>query len=316
MMASRNVEVTVPRAALEAIYDECDRYDHDETGGRLLGTFAVGRRGKLSVEITGIIEPGPAARRTPTSFFQDGEYQERVFRNLEDGYPEIEHLGNWHTHHVNGYPTLSSGDRQTYHRIVNHELHNSDFFYALLVTARNAGGKGGERYQTKHFIFRRGQPGDQEVPASAVKIVDRPIVWPVSPPPSRQETDRAASPAPSSDQRARDNEFFRDFQPSFRPFQAKASGNIYWRGQLALINETSIEVVIAEMDDDERRGRYGALFKGEVSDKSQFAQALPKMRFRSAIDACLTIESALNREIYRACEADLQAVRGRRRGDR
>ena len=42
----------------------------------------------------------------------------------------IEHLGNWHTHHVNGYPNLSGGDVATYRRIVNHELHNLDFFYA------------------------------------------------------------------------------------------------------------------------------------------------------------------------------------------
>lgn len=311
-MATPTIEVTIARAALEAIYDECDRYDHDETGGRLLGTFEAGRRGKLSVEVTGIIEPGPNARRTPTSFFQDGEYQEKVFRDLEDRHPEIEHLGNWHTHHVNGYPTLSGGDRQTYHRIVNHALHNSDFFYALLVTARNTGGKGGERYQTKHFIFRRGRAGDHEVPASAVHIVDRQILWPTSATPPQKRSGTAPSPARPFDQRARDNEFFRDFQPGFRPFRSKTTGNVYWRGQLALIDESSIEIVIAELDEEDQPGRYGALFKGEIAKASRLGQALPNMRFASAIEACLTIESELNREIYRGCYSELQALRVRK----
>ena len=82
----------------------------------------------------GVIEPGPEARRTRTSFFQDGDYQTEVFRRLEEQDPAIEHLGYWHTHHVNGYPRLSGGDVATYRRIVNHELQNLDFFYALLVT--------------------------------------------------------------------------------------------------------------------------------------------------------------------------------------
>jgi hypothetical protein len=310
MGARPQVQLTIPRAALEAVYDECDRYDHDETGGRLLGTFASGRKGQLSVEVTGIIEPGPNARRTPTSFFQDGEYQEKLFRSLEDKYPEIEHLGNWHTHHVNGYPTLSGGDRQTYHRIVNHHLHNSDYFYALLVTARNADGSSRERYHTKHFIFRRGVDGDYEIPSSAVSVVDKPIVWPASDSRSTGVTsERKVPSAGPTEQRARDNAFLQEFQPSFRPFRSKTGDTVYWRGQLGLINEASVEVVIAELEEDEDGERYGAAIKGDQFDSGPLAAGLPKRRFRSAIEACLTLESELNREIYRACEAELRATR-------
>ena len=96
-------------------------------------------------------------RRSPTSFFQDGEYQETIFRKIEAEHTEIEHLGNWHTHHVNGLNTLSSGDIETYKRIVNHEKHNTDFFYALLVVSKNQTFYNRERYLMKHFLFKRGE---------------------------------------------------------------------------------------------------------------------------------------------------------------
>lgn len=142
---AKNVRVLLPRGALEVVFAECDRYDADETGGRVLGTIQD-KGGDVVVKVSGIIEPGPSAQRTATYFKQDGDYQENVFRRIEDSNPEIEHLGNWHTHHVNGLRHLSGGDVDTYRRIVEHPKHNTDFFYALLVTERKARKKGTERY--------------------------------------------------------------------------------------------------------------------------------------------------------------------------
>lgn len=34
-----DIRLEIPRAAVEAIFDECDRYNVDETGGRILGTY-------------------------------------------------------------------------------------------------------------------------------------------------------------------------------------------------------------------------------------------------------------------------------------
>ena len=152
------VEVTIPEAALACVFDECDRFDIDETGGRVIGTYDE-REGKLSIRVRGIIEPGPSARRSQVSFFQDGAYQEKIFRQIEEGRPEIEHLGNWHTHHVNGLPHLSGGDLSTYTRIVNHKNHNTAFFYALLVVAKNNTSNLRQRYTVKHYLFRRGESG-------------------------------------------------------------------------------------------------------------------------------------------------------------
>src|SRR5258707_967574 len=95
---AKNVQITIPKAALEVVFDECDRYNADETGGRVLGTY-VQRAGKLYVNVSGIIEPGPSAQRTAVYFMQDGAYQEQVFRRIEEEHTAIEHLGNWHTHH-------------------------------------------------------------------------------------------------------------------------------------------------------------------------------------------------------------------------
>jgi hypothetical protein len=40
--------------------------------------------------------------------------------------------------------------------VVNHKNHTTDFFYALLVTARNPAARDRNRYAIKHFLFRRG----------------------------------------------------------------------------------------------------------------------------------------------------------------
>ena len=170
--AVRSVRVEIAERALESVFEECDRYDSDETGGRMLGHFAL-EGNTLVVRAHGVIEPGPNAKRTRTSFFQDGDYQTEVFRRIEAQDPTIEHLGNWHTHHVNGHPSLSGGDIATYRRIVNHKLHNLDFFYALLVTARLEGQSGLGRYAVRHYVLFRGDNDVYEVDPKDVRITGR-----------------------------------------------------------------------------------------------------------------------------------------------
>src|SRR6266705_1526506 len=114
---AKDVRVVLPKAALVAISDQCDRFDRDETGGRIVGTVSQ-NRDVILFTVQGVIDAGPRAERSAVSFFQDGKYQEQIFRELESAHPEIEHLGNWHTHHVNGLSTLSSGDITTYGRTV------------------------------------------------------------------------------------------------------------------------------------------------------------------------------------------------------
>ena len=150
------MRLIIESSALEDIFVECSRHDADETGGRLLGVHDANiARAVLQ------IGPGPNARRTPTSFFQDGEWQEKEFRMVERRIRNIQHLGNWHTHHVNGLQTLSAGDVATYERTVNHPSHAINIFVALLVTRRLDFG----RYTWRAFLFRRGVPGFSDMEA-------------------------------------------------------------------------------------------------------------------------------------------------------
>jgi hypothetical protein len=121
-----NISLVIPRSALEAVFDECDRYDANETGGRILGTYEE-HRNDLTIAVNGIIEPGPGARRTATFFKQDGAWQEQVFREVEEREPSIEHLGNWHTHHGNGVRLLWGGDIEPSRCCVAHLKHGSIF---------------------------------------------------------------------------------------------------------------------------------------------------------------------------------------------
>lgn len=164
------MKVLIYSGVLDSIFSECDKFDTDETGGALVGTYkGSAMLGNLSIVVFGVIDAGPKARRTATSFFKDGEYQERVFRQVEALHPDIEHLGNWHTHHVNGLSTLSNGDVATYHKNVNSDKHNTDFWYALLVTNRRSLG----RYSMKHFILFRGDPAEYELRQGEVEVLDR-----------------------------------------------------------------------------------------------------------------------------------------------
>jgi len=53
-----DVRLILPEAALRVIFHECDGFEQDETGGRVIGTFAEDG-GKLVVRVSGVIEPGP-----------------------------------------------------------------------------------------------------------------------------------------------------------------------------------------------------------------------------------------------------------------
>lgn len=285
------VRVSVCAGALQSIFDECDRYDHDETGGRILGKYTSGRLGALNIEVNGVIEPGPNARRTSSSFFQDGEYQSQVFRKLEATHPSIEHLGNWHTHHVNGYPTLSGGDIETYQRTVNHKNHNLDFFYALLVVARRAGAAGLNRYRVRHYVLFRGDDQVYEVPADQVTVTDTPCIWPESAePPMRPTTGNGAT-------RARDQDILNEWYPELKPYLSKGTSTLYWKGALRLIDQSVVEIRVLEIADN-GGAEYRVLVKGSSEYCRTVVPELGETPFLSAAQAVRAAEQMLNHALY------------------
>ena len=297
------VRVEIAGEALESVFEECDRHDHDETGGRVIGHFAMDGN-FLLIQARGVIEPGPNARRSRTSFFQDGAHQTEVFRRIEAEDPSIEHLGNWHTHHVNGYPTLSGGDRATYRRIVNHELHNPDFFYALLVTHRNDGRSGLDRYAVRHYVLFRGDDAVHEIAPADVKVTDDPGIWPKD---HCASTDgRGGHGADGTGPRgkasvavrARDQVVLRVLFPSLVPRLSTSTGTFFWKGQLPLIDGSAVDVKVAEFDED------GSLVYYPVaSPTSEHVAELCGRSFSSAAHAVRALELQMNRDIYQSVMA-------------
>jgi hypothetical protein len=285
--------VEISKAALESIFDDCDNFDADETGGRLLGTYRQDGS-SIAVSVTGVLPAGPNAERTPTFFLQDGDYQEKMFRAIEVAHPDVEHLGNWHTHHVNGLQTLSGGDHQLYGKIVNHANHNTNFFYALLVTRKNS--RGSPRYDVKHFFFRRGDATVYEVPHKKVKVTDVPLLEPASQPAKQSPKEREASKI--NPERVTDQQFFEEFYPDIKAMLSKTTGSPYWKGSFALVDGTLTNVVAMEETPD-----HGFAYSIAVSCQNPAASEVPAMfkdrPFPNARQGVLTLERELNRAIFR-----------------
>ena len=291
----RSVRIEIAGKTLEKVFEECDRHDSDETGGRIVGHFAF-ERNTLVVRARGVIEPGPNARRSRTSFFQDGDYQTEVFRRIEADDPAIEHLGNWHTHHVNGYPNLSGGDIATYRRIVNHELHNLDFFYALLVTTRREGQSGLARYSVRHYVLFRGDNGVYEIEPRDVRVTDESVIWPKVTAQAEDELERDTTDANKAlVVRARDQQVLAVMYPSLKPRLSVRSETFFWMGPLPLIDGTEAELRILEIEDDE-----GLAYYPRVNPNAADVKELCEMPFRSASAAVRAMELRLNQLIYQS----------------
>lgn len=299
------IEITIREDVLSSIFDECDRYDRDETGGRILGEFSNAENGNLKIEVTGVIEPGPGASRSSTSFFQDGHYQAEIFRKIERVNPQIEHLGNWHTHHVNGYPTLSGGDIATYQRIVNHEKHNLSFFYALLVTSRNPRQTGLNRYNVRHYVLFSDNSNVYEVDKSNLSITLEPAVWPPKegrafPNPMQEKLVHKKSDKIAI--RAQDKETIEMLFPLFQPFHSAKADTFFWKGAIKLHNDTTVTIMVPEVDSEQNNG--GAMYQPIVKQvpglPAAFSAGLSELEFRTASEAILDVERKLNAALFAA----------------
>ena len=290
------VEISMPSKALEAVFDECDRHDIDETGGRIIGMYKKTGR-DYQIDVLGVIGPGPNARRTPTSFFQDGEYQERVFRDMERDYPNLEHLGNWHTHHVNGLQTLSGGDRETYRATVNHHNHNTDFFYALLVTRKNHSRH--RRYETKHFLFFRSDDTIHEINESQILIVDRPRFGDGKAAFGGEAHAEGRRPVQQEHhERVRDQAVFSEFYPRLTPGFSEKLGAFFWKGELRLVGNSSVEVLVMENAANDGPA-YAITIKNPREVAARVLAHYRDRTFRSARQAVWSLHQDLNDELFR-----------------
>jgi len=290
------VHVSFPRRALEAMFDECDKYDRDETGGKVIGTYRKNGR-QYDIEVVGFIDAGPNAQRTPTSLFQDGDYQERVFRSLEGKYPDLEHLGSWHSHHGNGLATLSAGDRATYHRIVNHERHNTDFFYAPLVVRKTPGAD--QRYEIKHYIVFRSDDSIHEIPHKQIHIIEKPDASASKAEPVVLSFSPAEIEVKANPERVKDQEVLGEFYPSIKPGFSKHLGVIYWKGDFVLVDGSLAEVLAME-NSDHGKGMYSITITRPKFPLSEVLERYKERSFRSARQAVFQLQRDLDQEIFRS----------------
>ncbi len=288
----RMVQLEIASSALNSVFDECDRHNRDETGGRLVGHYKTDS-GKLLVQVRDVIGPGPNARRTSSSFFQDGDYQTDVFRKLEAQDPTIEHLGNWHTHHVNGYPRLSQGDIATYRRIVNHELHNLDFFYALLVTRKRQGKLGLDRYAVRHYLLFRGVQEIHEVNPSGVRITRETTNWSKYHSGNNRLPSEQGSREKSVPIRAQDKLVLEIMYPSLTPRLSKRTKTLVWKGPLPLVDGTEAFLKVLELEQDDTFAYHPS-----VTPASRLTDELGDKSFNCASDAVRAVELTLNHAIY------------------
>lgn len=113
------------------------------------------------------IEAGPGAVRTAVHHQGDRKFQTARFRELERRFPEIEHLGSWHSHHPNGLQELSRGDVDGYLATVNNSGHNHDYFLATLAVDATGFAR------SRHFIFIRGDAEYYEISRECLELLPR-----------------------------------------------------------------------------------------------------------------------------------------------
>lgn len=106
--------VQIPRTLFDAIFTAAGQAKPREAGGVLMGNH-VGSAG--SRRVTELVDGGPDASATRTSFNPDQQFQQSEVDKLfakHDG--NIEYLGDWHSH-PGGVPYPSATDRGALKRI-------------------------------------------------------------------------------------------------------------------------------------------------------------------------------------------------------
>jgi hypothetical protein len=192
---------------------------------------------------------------------------------------------------------------------VNHENHNTDFFYALLVVAKNRSYFRRERYLIKHFLFKRNESLVYEIPSARIKIVHRAAVFVDNTktikgiPKKEIPTDSLIISHPTIDRiRARDKENISEMYAGLNPFLSKQTNSIYWKGKIRLVDNSLIEIFVLESIVD---GRPSYSITLSASSKLVFPchQLYLKRTFDSAWKAIYLFERDLNNEIFEKAKA-------------
>jgi hypothetical protein len=177
-------------------------------------------------------------------------------------------------------------------------MHNTDFFYALLVVKKNA--RGNPRYDIKHFFFRRNDDTVYEIPHSQVKIVDAPVLSSGDDTAGAPETvDPMRGHGPPNLERAKDQELFTEFYPDLKAQLSKSAGAPYWKGKIELVDGSRVLIVAMENCTDGKPS-YSIAASDENPALANVAVQYKSQHFRSARHAVMQLEKDLNQAIYKS----------------
>lgn len=191
--------------------NESLQYPKVENGGRLIG-YIYKQKNRTIIDVRYTIDAGHNAKRTCTSFFQDGEYQFQQLIKMRAIDPGLSYLGSWHNHLCNGYPKLSSGDITTYRKTVNREDYPEPYFVAILLVP---GDKADITY--KVHLFEEGKEEFYEFSEGEYEVY------------SLKEQ---RSVIHLKKQREKDNLILKELFPKMNPFLRNSS--IVWKGALKI----------------------------------------------------------------------------------
>jgi hypothetical protein len=97
--------------------------------------------------------------------------------------------------------------------------------------------------------------------------------------------------------RAHDQEMFSEMYPQFKPYFSKSMGAVYWKGEIELINDTKINVVVMES-----KGKEGISYSinpvGVNARLFEVGKSYADRIFKSARMAVWQFERDVNRKIY------------------
>jgi integrative and conjugative element protein (TIGR02256 family) len=114
--AKKEKIVWLKKSVLEMIMDEMNKWYPNETGGVLIGYW-----NENQAVITHLIDGGPNAVRSKTSFIPNHKYQvDEISKIYKISNRTETYLGDWHTHpDVKAY--LSNTDKKTFNKIARYK---------------------------------------------------------------------------------------------------------------------------------------------------------------------------------------------------
>jgi hypothetical protein len=140
-----------------------------------------------------------------------------------------------------------------------------------------------------------------ETSPAQVRLVDAPILWPIS---DRRSASTLGSAHHSGNQtqpnveRAKDQEFFSDFYPNLKASFSESAAALYWKGAVTLIDGSHVKVLTMENSGDSGPS-YSITAGGEEPALAQVLSRYKERQFRSARHAVLHLQADLNQAIYR-----------------